>query len=83
MKLRALQRRASELGITDAALDDAEEKSEVIALIMAAAVYLNFKLPSAYRTHPVVLVGALLSMLVLFVFAGISGWGLATKLAGE
>ena len=53
-----------------------------IALIMAAAVYLNFKLPSAYRTHPVVLVGALLSMLVLFVFAGISGWGLATKLAG-
>jgi len=35
MKLRALQRRASELGITDAALDDAEEKSEVIELIMA------------------------------------------------
>ena len=35
MKLRALQRRASELGITDAALDEAEEKSEVIELIMA------------------------------------------------
>ena len=35
MKLRALQRRASELGITDATLDEAEEKSEVIELIMA------------------------------------------------
>jgi hypothetical protein len=36
MKLRALQKRAEELGVDEDKLDDAEEKSEVIALILAA-----------------------------------------------
>ena len=36
MKLRALQRRAVEVGVPEEKLDDAEEKSEVIALILAA-----------------------------------------------
>ena len=36
MKLRALQRRAEELGGGEAELDEAEEKAEVIALILAA-----------------------------------------------
>ena len=36
MKLRALQRRAEELGVAEAELDEAEEKAEVIALILAA-----------------------------------------------
>ncbi len=36
MKMRALQRRAEELGVEDEKLEEAEEKSEVIALIMAA-----------------------------------------------
>ena len=53
-----------------------------IALMMAAALYLNFKLPSAYRTRLPMLAGAVLSALVLFAFAGISGWGLAGKLFG-
>ena len=35
MKLRALQARAEELGVDDDKLDDAEEKPEVIALIVA------------------------------------------------
>ena len=35
MKLRALQRRAVEVGVPEEKLDDAEEKSEVIELIMA------------------------------------------------
>ena len=53
-----------------------------IALMMAAALYLNFKLPAAYRTRLPMLAGAVLSALVLFAFAGISGWGLAGKLFG-
>ena len=36
MKMRALQRRAEELGVEDEKLEEAEEKSEVIALILAA-----------------------------------------------
>ncbi len=50
-----------------------------IALMMLAAIYLNFKLPSAYRTRPFMLVGSLVSAVVLIVFAGISGWGLFAK----
>ena len=33
MKMRALQRRAVEIGVDEDALEDVEEKSEVIALI--------------------------------------------------
>ena len=35
MKLRALQAKATELGVDDAKLDDAEDKAQVIALIVA------------------------------------------------
>ena len=54
-----------------------------ISLMMAAALYLNFKLPAAYRTRLPMLAGAVASALVLFAFAGISGRGLAGKLFGS
>jgi Mn2+/Fe2+ NRAMP family transporter len=53
-----------------------------IALAMIAALALNFKLPPVYRTHPWMLGGAVLSAIVLVLFAGISGWGLTAKLLG-
>ena len=53
-----------------------------IAMMMVAAIYLNFKLPSTYRTRPLVTLGAGLSTLVLIASAAISGWGLMQKLAG-
>ncbi len=51
-----------------------------IAMMMIAAIYLNFKLPAPYRTRNWVLVGAGLSTLVLAASAVISGWGLVGKL---
>ena len=51
-----------------------------IALMMLAALYLNAKLPAAYRTRPFMFIGALISAAVLVTFAGISGWGLFVKL---
>ncbi len=51
-----------------------------LALVMLAALYLNFKLPPAYRTCRPMLVGGILSAVALLVFATISGWGLAMKL---
>lgn len=51
-----------------------------IALMMLAAIYLNFKLPRVYRTRPLMLIGSLVSAVVLILFAGISGWGLFAKL---
>ena len=53
-----------------------------IALIMIAALYLNFKLPAPYRVRVPFLAGAILSSAVLLLFAVISGWGLAAKLFG-
>ena len=53
-----------------------------IALIMLGALYLNFKLPAAYRTRPPMLLGAVISAVILAIFAGISGWGLLGKLLG-
>ena len=53
-----------------------------IALIMLAALYLNFKLPRAYRTRLPMLVGSIGSAAILLLFAGISGWGLIRKLFG-
>ncbi len=53
-----------------------------IALIMLAAIYLNFKLPSVYRTRWPILSGALVAAVVLVIFAVISGQGLITKLLG-
>ena len=53
-----------------------------IALLMPAAIYLNFILPPRYRTRPAVLIGAILSAVVLLIFACVSGWGLSLKLFG-
>ena len=53
-----------------------------IAMMMAAAIFLNFKLPSAYRTRSWVLVGAVFSTVVLVASAVVSGWGLVGKLGG-
>lgn len=53
-----------------------------IAMMMIAAIYLNFKLPAAYRTRTWVLISAVLSTVVLIVSAAVSGWGLIGKLAG-
>ncbi len=54
-----------------------------IALAMIAALYLNFKLPPAYRTRLPMLIGGVLSAGVLCFFAVVSGWGLAVKLLGD
>jgi hypothetical protein len=54
-----------------------------IALAMVAALYLNFQLPPAYRTRLPVLMGGLVSAGVLWVVAGVGGWGLAAKLLGN
>ncbi len=51
-----------------------------IALMMLAALYLNFKLPAAYRTRFPMLIGAIICSAILIVFAGISGWGLFGKI---
>ena len=53
-----------------------------IAMMMVAAIYLNFKLPAAYRTRAWILVGAIGSTAVLIASAAISGWGLVGKLGG-
>ena len=53
-----------------------------IAMMMIAAIFLNFKLPAAYRTRPWISFGAGLSTLVLIASAAISGGGLIQKLAG-
>ena len=53
-----------------------------LALVMWAALYLNHKLPPAYRTRWPVLAGGVLSAVALTAFAAISGWGLAVKLLG-
>ena len=53
-----------------------------IAVIMLAALYLNFKLPPSYRTRPSILIGAIISAGILVFFAGISGWSLFQKLFG-
>lgn len=53
-----------------------------IAIMMVAAIYLNFRLPVTYRTRTWVTVGAGFSTLVLIGSAAISGWGLMQKLTG-
>jgi hypothetical protein len=53
-----------------------------IALAIVAALYLNFQLPPAYRTRLPMLIGGLISAGVLWVVAGVGGWGLAAKLLG-
>jgi Mn2+/Fe2+ NRAMP family transporter len=53
-----------------------------IALIGFAAIYLNFKLPPAYRTRPIALIGGILSALLLLAAACVSGWGLVGKILG-
>jgi hypothetical protein len=54
MKLRALQKRAEELGVDEDKLDDAEEKAEVIALILEtsrAEAAPKTPAPAALRPH--------------------------------
>ncbi|MBQ42326.1 MAG: hypothetical protein CME15_07680, partial [Gemmatimonadetes bacterium] len=51
-----------------------------IALIMVAALYLNFKLPPMYRTSNYFLIGSVLSAVILISIAVVNGWGLADKL---
>ena len=53
-----------------------------IPLVMVAALYLNFKLPAAYRVGLPTLIGSVLSTGVLIGFGAISGWGLWGKLFG-
>ena len=53
-----------------------------IALIMIVALYLNFKLPAVYRTSSPILIGAIISSIILIIFAITSGFGLAKKLIG-
>jgi hypothetical protein len=50
-----------------------------IAVIMIAAIYLNFKLPAAYRTGPLMLLGTVISAVILAISAVVSGWGLIGK----
>jgi Mn2+/Fe2+ NRAMP family transporter len=52
-----------------------------IALAMIGALYLNFLLPPAYRTHPLMAAGGIVSAVILSGFAMVSGWGLITKLS--
>ena len=54
-----------------------------VALMMFAALYLNFKLPPAYRTGRLALAGGIASAIVLAIFSVISGSGLAMKLLAE
>jgi Mn2+/Fe2+ NRAMP family transporter len=51
-----------------------------IALVMLAALYLNFSLPRAYRTGRFVFVGSVISAAILVVVASINGWTLAQSL---
>ncbi len=51
-----------------------------VTLVMVAGLYLNFKLPRAYRTHPLMLIGAVATTVILILLAAISAWGLYNKL---
>ena len=50
-----------------------------VALMMLGALYLNFKLPRAYRTRRVMLVGGIVAAMILALITIVSGWGLAMK----
>lgn len=51
-----------------------------VAVAMAAAIYLNFQLPSAYRTCWWMLTGGILSTIILFAVSLTSGIGVWQKL---
>ena len=51
-----------------------------VALSMVAAIYLNFQLPPAYRTHWWMLVGGVISAVVLLAVSVISGVGVWDEL---
>ena len=51
-----------------------------ITLIMAAALYLNFKLPRGYRTRLPIVFGAIATNIIMIFFAAISAWGLYNKM---
>lgn len=50
-----------------------------VALMMLGALYLNFKLPRAYRTRWPVLIGGVVSAMILAAVTAISAWGLASQ----
>ena len=54
-----------------------------LAIIMVAALYLNYKLPAAYHTGRTMLLGTAISCVIIVVIAVISGWSLAGKLFGS
>jgi len=51
-----------------------------VALMMIAALYLNFTLPRAYRAGSLTLLGSVLSALILVLVSAISGYGLAREM---
>jgi Mn2+/Fe2+ NRAMP family transporter len=53
-----------------------------VALAMLAALYLNFQLPRAYRTHWWMLAGGVAAALILLVVSVISGIGVWKELVG-
>jgi Mn2+/Fe2+ NRAMP family transporter len=54
-----------------------------VVIAMAAGLYLNFKLPPAYRTAAPMLLAGVFSTLVLFAVAIVSAQGLWQQLAGD
>ena len=53
-----------------------------IVMMMVGALYLNYKLPCAYRTRWPMVIGAVASAIILAVVTAVSAWGLAMKLFG-
>jgi hypothetical protein len=50
-----------------------------VGLICLAAIYLNFKLPPAYRTRPIMLIGSILATIILLAAFFGSALGLLQK----
>jgi hypothetical protein len=50
-----------------------------VGLICLAAIYLNFKLPPAYRTRPIMLIGSILAAIILLAAFFGSALGLLQK----
>jgi Mn2+/Fe2+ NRAMP family transporter len=54
-----------------------------VAIAMLAGLYLNFKLPSAYRTRSWMLLAGVLSAVIMVFVTVVSGQGLWRQLAGQ
>lgn len=53
-----------------------------VAVMAVGVIWLNSKLPKAYRTSPFMLAGAVVSTVILMIAAGLSGYGLLLKVMG-